>query len=107
MARIAISVTGLHPYPNLVVALRRITGDSIGSIAAALSLGTPLLELDLQPAQFAKVRDLLALLRVAAVPPRVTLDGGPFEEQELLSMIEAWELALAQSSAGANGAQLA
>lgn len=107
MSQISISVQGLHPYPTLVVALRRITSGSIGAIAGALAQGTPLLTAELGPPSFSAIRDLLALLRVAAVQPLITEDARTIDEQALLSVIENWELALAQPRSVANGAELA
>jgi hypothetical protein len=109
MPRIAIALNNVHPYPTLVVALRRITGRGIGELAAALSLSQPLFDDELlkPPAarQFEIVRQLLTLISVAAVPPVIEEDGRAIDEQRLRDLIENWERAspdLARAPSGAS-----
>jgi hypothetical protein len=102
MPRIAISLRNMDPYPTIVAAMHRITGNRIADIAAALSYGDPVFDEELfkQPLadQFGKVRNLLNLIRVAAVPMEISADGQPMEEITLLDLMSATELATARGT---------
>lgn len=100
MPHISISSPPGNNNPQLVAAIRSITGAKVSEISAALKAGTPLFDGELfarpRKESVMKIQNLLSVLREAQITPVVTEGGRLISTEILLNIIRASERSMSE-----------